>query len=142
MSGGLRHRNDDETAEPCGWISIIERRGTAPYALPGNVCPNLQKPKANSLDTSDVVRDVVNRWDERPVSGRDAIGSQVIDALEAQEMKETGNEEVDAAGTAVPVPDRAPSKGWRGRDARGGNMGFIRPRPGREKAGAGAAEPK
>jgi hypothetical protein len=29
----------------------------------------------------------------RPVSGRDAVGSQVIDALEAQEIKETGNEE-------------------------------------------------
>jgi hypothetical protein len=29
----------------------------------------------------------------RPVSGRDVIGSQVIDALEAQEIKETGNEE-------------------------------------------------
>jgi hypothetical protein len=28
----------------------------------------------------------------RPVSGRDAVGSQVIDALEAQEIKETGNE--------------------------------------------------
>jgi hypothetical protein len=29
----------------------------------------------------------------RPVSGRDAIRSQVIDALKAQEIKETGNEE-------------------------------------------------
>jgi hypothetical protein len=29
----------------------------------------------------------------RPVSGRDAVGSQVIDALGAQEIKETGNEE-------------------------------------------------
>ena len=29
----------------------------------------------------------------RPVSGRDAVGSQVINALEAQEIKETGNEE-------------------------------------------------
>jgi hypothetical protein len=28
----------------------------------------------------------------RLVSGRDAIRSQVIDALEAQEIKETGNE--------------------------------------------------
>jgi hypothetical protein len=26
----------------------------------------------------------------RPVSGRDAVGSQVIDALEAQKIKETG----------------------------------------------------
>ena len=29
----------------------------------------------------------------RPVSERDAVGSQVIDVLEAQEIKETGNEE-------------------------------------------------
>jgi hypothetical protein len=29
----------------------------------------------------------------RPVSERDAVRSQVIDALEAQEIKETGNEE-------------------------------------------------
>ena len=29
----------------------------------------------------------------RPVSGRDAIRSQVIDVLEAQKIKETGNEE-------------------------------------------------
>jgi hypothetical protein len=29
----------------------------------------------------------------RPISGRDAVGSQVIDVLYAQEIKETGNEE-------------------------------------------------
>jgi len=29
----------------------------------------------------------------RPVSERDAVRSQVIDVLEAQEIKETGNEE-------------------------------------------------
>jgi len=29
----------------------------------------------------------------RPVSERDAVRSQVIDALEAQEIKETGNDE-------------------------------------------------
>jgi len=34
-----------------------------------------------------------NRWDENAGLRRDAIGSQVIDALEAQEIKETGNEE-------------------------------------------------
>jgi len=33
------------------------------------------------------------RWDEKAGLRRDAIGSQVIDALEAQEIKETGNEE-------------------------------------------------
>ena len=33
------------------------------------------------------------RWDEKAGLRRDAVGSQVIDALEAQETKETGNEE-------------------------------------------------
>jgi hypothetical protein len=36
---------------------------------------------------------VENRWDEKTGLQRDAIRSQVIDALEAQEIKETGNEE-------------------------------------------------
>jgi hypothetical protein len=33
------------------------------------------------------------RWDEKAGLQRDAVRSQVIDALEAQEVKETGNEE-------------------------------------------------
>jgi hypothetical protein len=36
---------------------------------------------------------VENRWDEKAGLRRDAVGSQVIDALEALEIKETGNEE-------------------------------------------------
>jgi hypothetical protein len=36
---------------------------------------------------------VAIRWDEKAGLRRDAVGSQVIDALEAQEIKETGNEE-------------------------------------------------
>jgi hypothetical protein len=36
---------------------------------------------------------VATRWDEKAGLRRDAIRSQVIDALEAQEIKETGNEE-------------------------------------------------
>ena len=36
---------------------------------------------------------VETRWDENAGLRRDAIRSQVIDALEAQEIKETGNEE-------------------------------------------------
>ncbi|MGC2185045.1 MAG: hypothetical protein WA637_17340, partial [Terriglobales bacterium] len=36
---------------------------------------------------------VVIRWDEKAGLRRDAVRSQVIDALEAQEIKETGNEE-------------------------------------------------
>jgi hypothetical protein len=35
---------------------------------------------------------VVIRWDEKAGLRRDAVRSQVIDALKAQEMKETGNE--------------------------------------------------
>ena len=35
----------------------------------------------------------VNRWDEKAGVRRDAVRSQVIDALEAQKIKETGNEE-------------------------------------------------
>jgi len=34
-----------------------------------------------------------NRWDEKAGVRRDAVRSQVIDALEAQKIKETGNEE-------------------------------------------------
>jgi hypothetical protein len=36
---------------------------------------------------------VVTRWDEKAGLRRDAVGSQVIEVLEAQEIKETGNEE-------------------------------------------------
>jgi hypothetical protein len=35
----------------------------------------------------------VTRWDEKAGVRRDALGSQVIDVLEAQEIKETGKEE-------------------------------------------------
>jgi len=36
---------------------------------------------------------VALRWDEKAGLRRDAVRSQVIDVLEAQEIKETGNEE-------------------------------------------------
>jgi hypothetical protein len=36
---------------------------------------------------------VAIRWDEKAGLRRDAVGCQGIDALEAQEIKETGNEE-------------------------------------------------
>ena len=35
---------------------------------------------------------VVIRWNEKAGLRRDAVRSQVIDVLEAQEIKETGNE--------------------------------------------------
>jgi len=38
------------------------------------------------------VTDVVNRWDEKASLRRYAIRSQVIDALEAQEIKETASD--------------------------------------------------
>jgi len=34
-----------------------------------------------------------NRWDEKAGLHRDALGSQVIDALDAREIEETGDEE-------------------------------------------------
>ena len=40
----------------------------------------------------DGIVDVI-RWDEKAGLRPDAIRSQVIDALEAQDIKETGNEE-------------------------------------------------
>jgi hypothetical protein len=43
-------------------------------------------------ETGNLIVDVT-RWDEKAGLRRDAVGSQVIDALEAQEIKETGNEE-------------------------------------------------
>ena len=36
---------------------------------------------------------VENRWDEKAGLRRDAVRSQIIDVLEAQEIKEIGNEE-------------------------------------------------
>jgi hypothetical protein len=44
------------------------------------------KPRLNALRS-------VDRWDEKAGLRRDAVRSQVIDVLEAQEIKETGNEE-------------------------------------------------
>jgi hypothetical protein len=45
-------------------------------------------PKVQSRKITDETR-----WDEKAGLRRDAVGSQIIDALEAQEIKETGNEE-------------------------------------------------
>jgi hypothetical protein len=47
---------------------------------------------ADSIATLSMLIDA-NRWDEKAGLRRDAVGSQVIDVLEAQEIKETGNEE-------------------------------------------------
>jgi hypothetical protein len=45
------------------------------------------------LSGNNTLSTAVIRWDENAGLRRDAIRSQVIDALEAQEIKETGNEE-------------------------------------------------
>ena len=49
-------------------------------------------PSPAGLADPQAVVDVI-RWDEKAGLRRDAVRSQVIDALEAQEIKETGNEE-------------------------------------------------
>jgi hypothetical protein len=51
----------------------------------------MQSPQDRSRDF--VWIPVANRWDEKAGLRRDAVRSQVIDALEAQEINETGNEE-------------------------------------------------
>jgi hypothetical protein len=52
MSGGLRHHNDEERAEPCGWTQIIRSKiitltgETSASALTGKVCAKLQDQEA------------------------------------------------------------------------------------------------
>jgi len=48
---------------------------------------------ANVASRSIPKQTVVTRWDEKAGLRRDAVRSQIIDVLEAQEIKETGNEE-------------------------------------------------
>ena len=51
------------------------------------VCCELEERRATRKPVGEI------RWDEKAGLRRDAIRSQVIDALEAQEIKESGNEE-------------------------------------------------
>jgi hypothetical protein len=53
--------------------------------------PSSLRPAARRIQLCRIT--VESRWDEKAGLRRDAVGSQVIDALEAQEKKETGNEE-------------------------------------------------
>ena len=46
-----------------------------------------------ALGMASLLPTIVIRWDEKAGLRRDAVGSQIIDVLEAQEIKETGNEE-------------------------------------------------
>jgi hypothetical protein len=54
--------------------------------MSGRLC--LRQKEADRCAVTDV-----NRWDEKAGLRRDAVRSQVIDVLKAQEIKETGNEE-------------------------------------------------
>jgi hypothetical protein len=53
---------------------------------------------------------VVIRWDEKADLLRDAIRCQVVDALEAQEIKETGNETLHSGCIEEPNCTRIPPK--------------------------------
>jgi hypothetical protein len=61
---------------------------TAELFRPGRGLSSMSQ-KSNASDEC-FTTTVVNRWDEKAGLRRDAIRSQVIDALEAQEIKETG----------------------------------------------------
>ena len=45
---------------------------------------------------------------ERPISGGDAIGSQIIDLLQVEEIKETGNRRREASGMVLPFCETGP----------------------------------
>jgi hypothetical protein len=62
-------------------------------ALPPNRCETAASETERLRGRSALVIAEVIRWDEKAGLRRDAVRSQVIDALEAQEIKETGNEE-------------------------------------------------
>jgi len=68
------------------WHVSAMRNG---FVAGGDFC---SKSKRNSSSHSGFSI-VTNRWDEKAGLRRDAVRSQVIDVLEAQEIKETGNEE-------------------------------------------------
>jgi hypothetical protein len=61
-----------------------------------------------------------NRWDEKAGLQRDALSSQVIDALEAREIEETGDEEAyhHDDGAYIQQAGRTPDR-WRGSGRQG-----------------------
>jgi len=70
---------------PTNWISSI----SCFYAVSDeSLRPRKDLLRANKTQIVDAIR-----WDEKAGVRRDAVRSQVIDALEAQKIKETGNEE-------------------------------------------------
>jgi hypothetical protein len=79
------------------------RNEKGPAATPIPIFPSSRKPRRSTRSCSSrrksclvaqclAIVDVI-RWDEKAGLRRDTVGSQVIDVLEAQEIKETGNEE-------------------------------------------------
>src|SRR5271157_570718 len=91
MSGGLSHHADEGNG-PSHTVGHELSKQQGCYSLERNQCvcadvirvPANYKNKPTPLDMTDVVRDVEIRWDENAGLRRDAISSQVIDALEAQ----------------------------------------------------------
>ncbi len=57
-----------------------------------NLCNEVWADSSRMTGDPEIIT-VENRWDEKAGLRRDAVRSQVIDVLEAQEIKETGNEE-------------------------------------------------
>jgi hypothetical protein len=102
MSGGQRHQNDEvkigiephrlDTSNHRSRV-ISPSKGNERLAQIPKCVRNHEKETLRRLTRADVVRDVANRWDEKAGLRRDAVGSQVIGVLEAQEIKETSNEE-------------------------------------------------
>ncbi len=74
-------------------IRLINRRSTLPRLLLALTSGNNDNYKGNPTDLAELTRSLHIRWDEKAGLQRDAISSQVIDALEAREIEETGDEE-------------------------------------------------
>jgi hypothetical protein len=81
----------DELVRTLNWRAVID---DAAYCKrqPNSLTRALLAVQSDELGVLTRLSDVI-RWDENAGLRRDAIRSQVIDALEAQEIKETGNEE-------------------------------------------------
>jgi hypothetical protein len=71
-------------------VRINSRQGYTSVFLASSVRPLALKYRAKEEWRNQAVD--LNRSDEKAGLGRDAIGSEVIDPLAAQEIKETGNE--------------------------------------------------
>ena len=84
----LDYHGDRGIVQPRGRLtpdeSVTPRSDSATAPMRCGIVPEWRETRKST---------VVNRGDEKAGLRRDAVRSQVIDALEAQEIKETGNEE-------------------------------------------------